>query len=946
MRSMWLLRLLLALFATALLLPFCSAAFVETYKLEGISSANYLLDTFIVDVALDVDNKLLKFYINSKVYNPQNISTVDPVITDVDPLVNRYTTFHVEIDFMGKTFIQKDLRFCDMVAVKNTSATDESVRFSGALNPSSTSAGSTATSFPVLPLSDLNQTSIARRRDLNLLRFWNESYDIGFMASDNSTIDHIFSNATGQLVGCPLYQNDSIAMYFQADVSDHYNRLGSYAVQLTVVSNGGLSNVIGGARAYVTPVLQPLVLSLTLFWGVLSLLLATKCINIFITAFSPNQESSNPFLIEASTICNERLLKQLEASINRIIGYFQYALFMSALNLQYPGFFQPFMGQIRWCALLGIDLLKNRVAMPLLDSDNIYVTLNSYGLCSLALYSSRSFIYYSWPNFMVCLLAYIGISMVIYQIFILFRVFFTYLKKNHPRFTRYLPTLATASENGEGAFRYSVSRNMWALVGHFLCQVLSTFGVPFLVLTLFMLYTTNNMTEKGMWSSQDRLRVSAFNETLPYDALVSGSSLKETMVNIPRNHGLETMPLGSIIAGCVSLVAWVALVVFFIFRYLFTFNGWKLGVNPNLRKLYTSINAIIMWSYFYNEYTPDKVPYVAVDLMYSILLLVIIGLLQKLGTVQVVLLILLEFIHLSILITVKPFFLKMRWHSLCWIMPAARFLVITLCIPYIRPLNVSEASRTYVAFIQMLIHLLVAFIFLGHLFYCIALVGASFVKKTKGKRATASLATKGPTTDEFNDGFEYLPVTLKQGGILPENEERMLSPQSTGGEEGGEMDYYRAKSEKILQRSQHLHAMHHDHSWEDQNTSEEFDLEETEERKKQNDYTTREGDQLYQKFFSGGVVDPEIRDLWLSRDWNIEKPVSSTTVSNSPETTMLPKYSGVSKLLHSLGVGQKATQIKGFEVSRPKQIVVRPVQPVVDTLSLSDHLHDQHSFSS
>lgn len=940
---MWLLRLLPALFAIALLLPFCSAAFVETYKLEGISTANFLLDTFIVDVALDVDNKLLKFYINSKVFNPQDISTIDTVITDVDPLANRYTTFHVEIDFMGKTFIQKDLRFCDMVAVKNTSATDESVRFSEALSPSSSSTDSTATSFPVLPLPDLNQTSVARRRDLNLLHFWNESVAIGFMASDNSTIEHIFSNATGQLVGCPLYQNDSIAMYFQADVSDHYNRLGSYGVELSVISNGNQSNIIGGARTYVTPVLQPLVVSLTLFWGVLSLLLATKCINIFITVFSPNQESSNPFLIEASTICNERLLKQLEASINRIIGYFQYALFMSALNLQYPGFFQPFMGQIRWCALLGIDLLKNRAAMPLLDSDNIYVTLNSYGLCNLALYSSRSFIYYSWPNFMVCLLAYIGLSMAMYQIFILFRLFVTYFKKRHPRFMRYFPTLATASENGEEVFRYSLSRNVWALVGHFLRQVLSTLGVPFLVLTFFMLYTANNMTEKGMFLSQNRIRVSAFNETLPYDALVSGSS---SLVNIPQDYGLKTMPLGSIIAGCVSLVAWILLIVFFIFRYLFTFNGWKLGVNPNLRKLYTSINAVIMWSYFYNEYKPDKVPYAAVDLMYSVLLLIIIGLLQKLGTVQVVLLILLEFINLSFLITVKPFFLKMRWHSLCWIMPTARFLVITLCIPYIRPLNVSEASRTYVAYIQMLIHLLVAFIFVGHLFYCIALVGASFVKQIKEKRTTTSLATKGPTADDFNDGFEYLPVTLKQGSILAETGGQILSPQSTGGEEGGEVDYYRAKSEKILQRSQHLHAMHRDHSWEDQNTSEDFDFEETEERKKQNDYTTREGDQLYQKFFSGGVVDPEIRDLWLSRDWNIEKPLSSTTACSSPETTTLAKYSGVSKLLHLLGVDQKATNIKGFEVSRPKQIVVRPMQPVVDTLSLSNRLHDQHSFSS
>lgn len=945
---MWLLRLFLALYAAVVLLPLCSAAFVETYKLEGISTANYLLNTFIIDVALDVDNKLLKFFINSKVYDSINTSTIDPVITDVNPFTNRYTTFHVDIDFMGKTFIERDLRFCEMVAVKNTSATDHSVRFSGALDASSSSSADTfATYVPEQPMADLNSTSVAKR-NINLLQFLNASLsDFGLMASNNDTIDHIFSNSTGHLISCPLYQNDSIAMYFQADVSDHYNRLGSYTVRLTVISNGEESYVIGGARAYVTPVLQPLAVTRALFWGVLSLLLVTKCINIFITVFSPDQESSNPFLTEASTICNESLLKQLEPTPTRIVHYFQYALFLSALNLQYPGFLQPFMGQIRWCALLGIDLLKSQISIPLLESDNIYITLNATGLSSLVLFSS-SFIYYIWPNFMLCLLGYIGINLVIYQSFIMFRLFTASFKKNHPRLMRSLPKVATiASKNNEEIFRYSLSKNAWALVGHFLRQLLSTFGMPFLVLTFFMLYNSNNMSETKIWFSQGGLRVNAFNYTSSYDTLVSppipASSLNGTSDNAIPNSGLHSIPLGSIIAGCVSLVAWIAISSFFIFRYLVTFNGWKVGVNPNVRKLYTSVKAVIMWSYFYNEYQPDKVPYSVVELVYTILLLIIVGLVQKLGTVQVVLLIVLEFLQLSILITVKPFFLKMRWYSLCWIIPTARFIVITLCIPYIRPLNVSEASRTYVAYVQMVVHLLVAFMFVGHLFYSLALTATSYFKVVRErKRMTILAGAKGASTDDFNNGFEYLPVAIRQGETSSKVEVDPLTPRSTGAEEGGEMDYYRTKTEKILQRSQQLQAltaMNLDSAWDDEMTSEEFDFDRTEERKKQKDYTTREGDRLYEKFFSGGVVDPEIRDLWLSRDWNVDTSLSSTTQSHSPERTTPSKF-GLVKHLKLLRIGQKAPKAKGFEVSRPRQIVIRPLQTVEDNLSQSDHLRD------
>lgn len=944
---MWIFRLSLP-FVALLLLRFCSAAFVETYKLDGFSTSNYLLDTFIVDVALDVDNQLLKFYINSKVDDMSNSSTTEPIITDVDLLTNRYTTFHVDIDFMGKTFIKKDLRFCDILAVKNTSDYEDSPRYAGSLSPLSSAESPTSTALPKLPWAGFNDSSIARRQYPNGYLHFNESNsDFGLFASNNNTIEKIFSNSTGDLIGCPLYQNDSIAMYYQADISDHFNRLGSYTVKFAVVSNGQQSNVIGGVRVYVTPVLQPPVLSSTLFFGVFSLLLVTNCINFLITVFSPYQETSNPFLIEASTICNERLLKQLEASINRIVGYFQFALFLSALDLQYPGFLQPLMGQIRWCALLGINLLKKKTSIPLLESENIYITLNSSGLGALDLYSSSSFVYYSWPNFMLCLLCWIAIAMVVYQILIMFRLFTSNFKRSHPKFMRSLPTVFGMGENNEVVFKYALSKNAWALFGHFLRQLLSTFGMPFLVLTFFMLYTSNNLSDKYWRLSQDHLRIDAFNETMSYDDLVCRPKFTNgTSFITSQRRNLHSIPLGSIIGGYIALVIWFALIAYFIFRYLLTFKRWVPIVNPNLRKLYTSIKVVIVWSYFYNEYRPDKAHFAVVDLLYTVLVLIIVGLLQKLGTVQVVLLIVLEFVQLSILVTVRPYYLKMRWYSLSWIIPAARLIQSILCIPYIRPLNVAEAPRTYIAYVQMLIHLFVAFTFVIHLFYCLGLTGTSFMRETKEKKNLGNyLGAKGASVDDFNDGFEYQPVAIKKETSSPRAEGETLSPRTTGAEEGGEVDYYRTKSEKILQRSQHLHAptgLHHENSWEDEVTSDELDFEHTEARKQQKDYTTREGDRLYHKFFLDGAVDPEIRDLWLSREWNVETPTSPLPLAPEKlhEKTLPARFAGLAKHFSLLRACKKATKTKGFEVSRPRQIVVKPMHTVADTLNLSDHQSD------
>lgn len=917
-------RLLSACLTGAVIVQLCVAAFVETLSIGG-SPLQFRLANFVIDVALDVDNQLLKFFINSQVKNPLNDSTTEPIITDVDLETNRYTTFHVDIDFMGKTFILENLRFCEIVAVKNTSALEKSVRYPGndtlSLS-SSSSAILTQTNLPISPWPDVNSSSILKRSNTDLMPLNSTYWLFGLMASSNTTIESIFSNSTGSLVQCPLYQNDTIVIYYQADVSAHFNRLGSYSVRFTVISNGEDSNVIGGARTYVTTVLQPRVLSSVLFFGVLGLLLATICINLFIIIFSPNQESSNPFLIEASTICNEKLLSQLAAGSNLIVGYFQFALFLAGLDLQYPGFVQPLMGQIRWCALLGISVLQKEKWTSQLQSDNVYITLDSSGLRPLALYSSDRSVYYSWPNFMLCLLIWIVITVFAYQCMIMFRLF---ARKFTHRLTRTQP-----STGGAQTFRYTIAKNKWALVGHAFRQFLCTFGLPFLVLTFFMLYTAGGWNDLCKFLSHDHWRYVAFNETVPYDFWILKTAPQAFQyLPLPPKDSFDSVSTGSIVGGTVALAIWFFLVGFFIFRYLVTFTGWRIIVNPNLRRLYTSVQSILMWSYFYNEYLPDKLIYAALDIVFMFLTLVVMGLLQSYGTVQVVLLILIEFFQLLLVLVVRPYYLALKWHSLTWIMPAARFVISMLCIPYIRQLDVSEATRTYVAYIQMLIHLFVSFVFVAHLFYCLALTITSIVNARK-KRQSPFLTQAKESIDDFNDGFEYHPVELKLSEQIPVSENTApLSPQSTGGDPA-QIDYYRAHSEMMLQRanlSRKPSAHQTSHSWQNDTSSDFMDDEPTE-LKKHNDYTTREADRLYQKFFSGGAIDPEIRDLWMSRDWNLENATVLSPPSQQPAVTC-GKLEGLLKRF------KKQPQEKGFLVSRPRPIIVKTLQPVDDTLDLA-----------
>lgn len=103
-----------------LVIAYVHGALVSTYQCSGVNRYNFKLAPFVIDVALDEEAEILKFFINSKVFDSSSMSNEDVIINDVNTTTNKYTTFHVDIKFMGKTFINEDVKFCDMLAVKHT----------------------------------------------------------------------------------------------------------------------------------------------------------------------------------------------------------------------------------------------------------------------------------------------------------------------------------------------------------------------------------------------------------------------------------------------------------------------------------------------------------------------------------------------------------------------------------------------------------------------------------------------------------------------------------------------------------------------------------------------------------------------------------------------------------------------------------------------------------
>ncbi|KAK6200039.1 uncharacterized protein RJT21DRAFT_130791 [Scheffersomyces amazonensis] len=975
-----------------------NSAFVEVQSC-GVVESGFILAPFLIDAAIDEDNKKLKFLLNSMVM-AWNESDITIQVSDVNYTTNRYTTFHVEIDFMGKTFVSENKRFCDLIAVKNNTDYQQGPRFPNndpwVLQSSSSSTGLTSrpTDRPYIPAMNVTINSRKIKRD--------QSPIINSFAQSNTTIANIFSNSTGNLIQCPLYNNDSFLLYYEADISDQFHKLGSYLARFSVVSNDGSSQVIGCNKTYITPV-QPQTISRGLLLGILILLVVTACINILIIAYSSYQESSNPLLFRASTICNEELLKQLDATVPRIIIYLQFALFIGGLNLQYPGFYQPLLVQIRWCALLGISVINNPGGnfSRVNKADNIYSTMNSSGLKSLTLFSSDESNVANWPNFIITFLIVVICIIFGEQIFIIVRGFILKIvnkltdAKDHLN-SRNLEISALDNPNYMLQMSsFSFRKYMFLSIGQFIEAFMLIFGVPFLVLTTFMFSNANGLRRAGF-------RIFPSPATLSADAFSQTSSYDQFFLPLPNNitvppkvlHGLNAtaynqfhsfnstststaiihrhqMPIPSIIFGVLLFILWVGLAFFFIFYYLITIKQYQFHRSKKMSKLYTSIKTILLWSFFYNHYKPTKVFYVALDIWSLFSKSLIIGLLQDYGSVQVACLIVLEFIDLILLFTINPYFVKFSWTSTRWMLPVARFFVTVLCIPYLPELGLSEVIRSYVAFVQLFIHCIVAIIFVIQLFYGVIKTILSIIKfhreRVQYKTYSNQLGLVN-SIEDFNNEFEYRPVAGMEEKPWSTNphHSNCNSNLSSYDKEGNETDktieeindeieedkfYFRGVNDQDIPRipsdkvklkrgfsgltlsDEQVNLVSNEDQFSFITGSFARQEQFSNLRKQRNDYRVREGDNIYKKYFIDDEIDPEIKALWESRNnWGptTDKPCSSSSEQQPKHTPEL----NISHLWRRSKKSQSQPQPveRGFHVSRPKQLSRRSTSNEYDII--------------
>ncbi|KAI5969535.1 hypothetical protein CANMA_001426 [Candida margitis] len=953
-----------------------SSTFVDSQDCR-IEEAWSKFRPFITDVAIDKESRKLKFLINSQVINYYgDNSDTDVAISDYNQTTSSYTNLRIKINYMGRPIIDESRRFCDLVSVKDTTAYREGPRFSNAAK----NVTDIITNGTIPQVRSQNAYS-----NNSLIGHFNDT-DLG---SSDFTISELFTNVTGDLVQCPLYYNDSIMIYYEADISQHFHRLGSYQVTFVVYDNNEEKDIIGCRKSYIT-LIQPGFIDDIISVGVLVLLVTTLVVNIFTVTCSSYQESTNPYLFKASTICNAKLLKQGDASLSGIITYLQYALFLGGLNLQYPGFYQPMIGQISWCALIDFILVKDetRGHQAQVD-DGVYTTFSTGGLSTLTQYNSRAQVRNNWPNFMADLGMVMCSTIIVRQIIMFSKRFLDKALKSH-----YNKSLVKNPSD----FVFLSKKNLYLVVGQVLQIWLSVFGMPFLVLSLFMFLAANGLNGKHhRFASFHDLKVGALSFTTPYNELriphrlfsfgesfsapwggdilalnATNYNSKRTISNAPASgqpnqgtsvlgnfsdntqfsngtlhsgHTLRyfTIPNVSLSLASILLGIWIALVLFFIFHYLISFyHRLKIKSSANVSKLYTNLKTILVWSFLYHKYKPQRVIYVIFDFAIVFANSIIIGVLQYSGVAQVTCLMITSAIELFALFTVKPYFVPVAPWSSHFMFPVAKCLCTVLCIPFIASVNASEAVKTYVAYIQLIVHSVVVLLFIMQLIYWLIRTCVSIHKSRIRDRPLFKQASAITSQDEFERQFEYKAVVSPFNQMARHSTHESYRNTACGCEYNDD-GLSSIREEEFLFRGGSIRVANTNGVSNDDIISNDItrtssiqssfvrQLRESELRKLKNDYRVREIDKVYEKYFVNDQIDPEVKELWENRklaNGTFYGASCSSSGNNYNNKEDKNSSSFGIKFRNIVNKQQPKKMEPAFVVSRPRPLIVKTLEEV------------------
>ncbi|CDK27491.1 unnamed protein product [Kuraishia capsulata CBS 1993] len=489
------------------------AAYVGTYPCPGVDSSTFEFSNIAVEVGYNEHDKYITYKLHTVALEN---------ITDVNATTNMYTTLHVTVEYIDHVIVDEYLRLCDFLSYDNETFVEtlplnsqEPSTFTepeypdGSNSPTTTlepNSGATADTADGVATA----TTTAPAQMLEGLQTGSaSSTGLAEPTTTAAAVARLRRRDSDSIGICPVLQGEHLMLTYWTDVGEP-RTFGSYIARFSFISADHEHTLLSCSKVYATPK-QPD----SLILGVAILVVTTGVliwvVNVIVMVFSPYQESSNAFLFRASTICNAPILTRMSPSIADYLRYIHYVFFMGALNLSYPGFYQPIMSSFRWSTLMDVN---NGIAIP--TEGHVYYAYTGNGLRGLMTSSSDTLATTEYQNFIKCL----GILMLSVIFVSQINVGINRIRNRKHR----SPTTAKAF----------FLNDFFYVVGIVVILFLEVFAIPFLVLTFYL-----------------------------FSAISSPGVQFDTVDQ-------KTPKVWSIVVSIILLVLWLGLVFFFGIRYIFS----------------------------------------------------------------------------------------------------------------------------------------------------------------------------------------------------------------------------------------------------------------------------------------------------------------------------------------------------------------------------------------
>lgn len=198
---------------------------------------------------------------------------------------------------------------------------------------------------------------------------------------------------------CPFGPGNTSFKY-QFNVSEAFQGV-SFNSELVVLNGVETSNVVACIRTETTPILQPFAWY-PLVFGVLGIALLVGATFLLTSYLNPWTGTKNVYLWSSNFGHDSSVVRLLTPGFFDFIKYLQFAVFLTSLSLQYPGFLQPVISTFAWsCLWFPATMLAGNSGKL---QDGLYLSNATYGIQSMSQIVQISAMENIWGGFMIYLL--------------------------------------------------------------------------------------------------------------------------------------------------------------------------------------------------------------------------------------------------------------------------------------------------------------------------------------------------------------------------------------------------------------------------------------------------------------------------------------------------------------------------------------------------------------